>query len=322
MSLKQVLNSWQVAPLNKRRVQPKNRKLPDEESFFNAFIDYFNGQLYSKVYARKTHGYRIKFVPSLFYQQLWNFSTVKKEISDVFVIAFSLQKHMIRMTHLQAKYLREAHISTKPFTFELDTGQFYMLSNRLEILDNKGLYPPTILSHPLLSDSIASYGVFYSDANGDMDMAFELASLIKPIDLEPYPAATCSKEHVFATTTDLLGYLNHKGVQPCWSCPVTQQCPTCPQPHACCNSYCYELLSTLSIDKFEQELYDMHVGTRVDLYLPIIRWLSGIFNGANDDVYHRFEQCVAEIEEIHNANNQGRSDRNNHNDNLIIFGLI
>ena len=280
MSLKQYINNWQQAPLNQLRKQPKRRQHPDEESLFNAMIDYFHVKKNASVIInpRKTHGRKnqVSYTPIPPYYNVPGWGTnVSKEISDVFFMVYSPQMGIARMTHLQAKYEKNRGINPQAnnFVFKLDDGQFLMMHNRLP-LTRAGLFPKDIFSFPLFSDSIASYGVFYSDLNGDFNMAYEVASLISYPGDAPYTTRKSIDEHSFATTSDLWGYCNIM-VPPM---DIMQRiCHRCEICWDYCCEHMPELLSTVSVETFERELLELRVGTRVDFDITTLQTIAQLF---------------------------------------------
>lgn len=272
-ALKNYINAWQNAPLNIARFQGKPMpQTPDEESLFNAMIDYFKSRPFAVVVgADKTHHHNVRYKPLPPYDTSWG-PSVEKEISDVFFLVFSPLRCIARMTHLQAK-LEDRKKPGNAFSFTLDAGQYHMLHNRLEINDSKGVFPNDILSFPLYSDSVSSYGVFYLDEKNGYDMAFEIASLISYSGRKSYKSPNAALVHTFATTADLWGYCNMK--EPYISIPFWYWRRCC---HICLCEDCYrELLSTIQIDHFERELLNMHVGTRVEFDITTLRQLAGLF---------------------------------------------
>jgi len=180
-----------------------------------------------------------------------------------------------RMTHLQAKYEKNRGINPQAnnFVFKLDDGQFLMMHNRLP-LTRAGLFPKDIFSFPLFSDSIASYGVFYSDLNGDFNMAYEVASLILYPGVAPYTTRKSIDEHSFATTSDLWGYCNIM-VPPM---DIMQRiCHRCEICWDYCCEHMPELLSTVSVETFERELLELRVGTRVDFDITTLQTIAQLF---------------------------------------------
>lgn len=321
MSLKQYVNNWQQAPLNQLRPQPKRRQLPDEESLFNAMIDYFHGKKYASVIInpRKTHGRKnqVSFTPIPPYYNVpgWN-TNVSKEISDVFFMVYSPQMGIARMTHLQAKYEKNMGINPQAnnFVFKLDDGQFLMMHNRLP-LTRAGLFPRDIFSFPLYSDSIASYGVFYSDPNGDFNMAYEVAPLISYPGMTPYATRKSRDEHSFATMNDLWGYTNlHLQKAMSFFAHFPYCCDWCFGECGCAP----ELLSTVNIDTFENELLKLHVGTRVDFDITTLWEIAKLFGnklfaGFVDERTKRMDRrgMIGVIENFRREQNGGEHPREN-----------
>lgn len=98
----------------------------------------------------------------------------KKELSDLWVIAYSPQLKRARMTFLQAKF--EKKTVSIPFNFKGDYFQYDLLSKRPKITDlSKFNFPEEILSGAM-SDSVGSFGVFYFDSKGKIDFAFSIAA--------------------------------------------------------------------------------------------------------------------------------------------------
>ena len=270
--LKDAINHWQAVAHkhNQARVQ-KNPQEPDEECLFRAFVDYFSHQHYATVVDTSvTHKHLVSYQPIAPYTAWPN--PVRKEISDVFVVAFSIKRNLARMTHLQAKLERQngLNTSTNNFVFELDDGQYLMLHNRLQVHDKSGDFPDDILSCPLYSDSIASYGVFYHDGT-EYNMAYELAPLISYFGNTPYADKDAKDNHIFATTQNLWGYTNIKS-------------PTIPFYYAYPWLDHCELLSSVNINTFERELLSLRVGTKVDFDIRMLQKIEAFFRKKKADL--------------------------------------
>ena len=158
MSLQHAINNW------------RTRQTPDEVALFCTMIDYFNSQSFASVVkSHQTHKHTVSYTPLPPYDYQWAAYTIggriQKEISDVFFVVFSSKRRIARMTHLQAKLKTGTYQHGQNFSFKLDAGQYHMLHNRLEINDHSGKFPNDMLSFPLYSDSISSYGVFYQEPN-------------------------------------------------------------------------------------------------------------------------------------------------------------
>ena len=234
----------------------------DEVSLFMAMIAYFRNN-YASVVVEKTHGHRVNYDAINPYA---NWGSVQKEISDVCFIVFSRMKDIARITHLQAKWRSTPFDSASiaRFEFELDAGQYHMLSNRLPVYGSK-IYPVDMLSYPLYSDSIASYGVFYPNASNEIEMAFELASLLSNTSDALFAHKGEKRDFQFATLDTNYGYVNK------YLAILDRQVPEWIKDKIC-RFYCvhryesfYELLTTLDTQTFEDELLDLHVGTRLDI---------------------------------------------------------
>lgn len=289
MSLQHAINNW------------RTRQTPDEVALFGAMIDYFNSQSFASVVkAHQTHKHTVSYTPLPPYDYQWAAYTIggriQKEISDVFFVVFSSKRRIARMTHLQAKLKTGTYQHGQNFSFKLDAGQYHMLHNRLEINDHSGKFPNDILSFPLYSDSISSYGVFYQEPTGKYNMAYEIASLISTFRTTPYKSPHSQLSHSFVTTKDIWGYVNKFDDI------------SLPHRHYLCG-FCYgqcmdciqELLSTVSIDTFEKELLNVRIGTRVDLDLKMLHIIKSIFEKANTPLigFKEFFQEQAELlEEI------------------------
>lgn len=234
----------------------------DEVSLFMAMIAYFRNS-YASVVVEKTHGHKVDYKAIDPYA---NWGSVRKEISDVCFIVFSRMKDIARITHLQAKWRSKLFDSSTMarFEFELDAGQYHMLSNRLPVCGSK-IYPVDMLSYPLYSDSIASYGVFYPNAANEIEMSFELASLLSNTTDALFAHKDEKRNFQLATLDTNYGYINKNLAR------LNHQVPEWLKDEVC-HFYCvhryesfYELLSTLDTQTFEDELLNLHVGTRLDI---------------------------------------------------------
>ena len=269
----------------------------DEISLFMEMINYFRSN-YSSIVVEKTHGHKV-YYDAIDPYAYWG--TVKKEISDVCFIIFSRMKGIARMTHLQAKWRSTPFDPTSiaRFKFVLDSGQYHMLSNRLRVYGSK-IYPEDILSFPLYSDSVASYGVFYPNVNNEIEMGFELASLLSNATDNLFAASTCGYEYQFASLDTNYGYVNKNLAM------LTRQVPDWLK-NRICRFYCvhryesfYELLTTLDTQLFEDELLNLHIGTRLDINPYHLAHLCGVLtargnnNKATMQAFQNFTDSVVE----------------------------
>lgn len=102
--------------------------------------------------------------------------TVKREISDLWIIMYSPDKRQARMTFLQAKFQPLNWWRSNCFFFNGDFFQHELLSKRPQIKSSQ--FPENILSYTDNS-SIGSFGVFYQDCYGNIDLAFAVADSIQ-----------------------------------------------------------------------------------------------------------------------------------------------
>ncbi len=261
MSLKDALNNPQI-----------NR---DEVSLFEEMVKYFRGN-YSAAVIDQTHKHSVSFNAVKPYE---NWGTVTKEISDVFFIVFSEKRRIARMTHLQAKFRKGQYNRTRipQFKFHLDAGQYHLLSNRLSISDPLEVYPWDILSFPLYSDSVASYGVFYSNAYNQIEMAYEISSLLSSGSRKLFTKKDDKPLYQFATLDSKYGYVNKNLSMLNQTLSNEFKDWMCYYYCVIRNGVCYELLSTLDTNTFEHELMKLHVGTRFEFNSNHLSHLCAFF---------------------------------------------
>ena len=281
MTLKEALNNPKI-----------NR---DEVSLFKEMIRYFQTN-YSSVVIDQTHKHSVSFNAVKPYE---NWGKVTKEISDVFFVVFSQKREIARMTHLQAKFKKGQfnRAQTPQFKFHLDAGQYHMLSNRLSIDDPQGVYPWDILSHLVYSDSVASYGVFYPNESNQIEMAYELASLLGSGSRKPFARKDDKPLYQFATLETNYGYVNKNIALLNQKLPKDFKEWMCYYSCVIRHEHYYELLSTLDTNTFEQELIDLHVGTRFDFNTNHITQLCRFFEAqqTKNNVVVKFRKFTEEI---------------------------
>lgn len=199
----------------------------DELTFFREMSKSLNKNA-AAVYVRETHGNRglVKF-PSKYYG-----TEKQREISDLMIISINTSTSKIKLSFLQAKYHRTR---TTPFLkFYGDYLQLELLSDRPDIDPNNSFgFPQNILNFSNFR-SLTTYGVFYHDKIGQIDMLFSVADLLKPIG---------------SSTKGPIIFPGH---------------PYCPRLN-CFTSNSNEMLSTCNIDLFEKGLVSFQIGA------PIIR---------------------------------------------------
>lgn len=248
MALKNAIKHWRRMPSNANRQTHIRNILPDEESFFNAMMDYFNLQQFAvSIYAQKTHQ---KYV-------LPGYVRPSCEISDVLFMVYSRQHHITRMTHMEVKKKDVKEVVGLPlnrvssFEHPLSMRQYQLLNRRLPFTNiGKSNFPVHTFDNPIFSDSIASYGVFYIDSMNDWNLAYQVATAIKPIS---------NRRGEFQYVKDNWKYWNKFSnvfIPPqSWQQMYSQGDNCLPLGG--------ELVSTLDTDVFEQEVCQCHVGSRL-----------------------------------------------------------
>ena len=160
------------------QIQTQN---PREEDFFRAMLQYFVTQYPMATWIYETHKHIVEFNCVNSTNQN-TFQNVRKEISDLLIISFSPQRQLVKATFLQAKLKKTGF--NRPLNFRGDVFQYFLLSQRPQIVDNNAMsYPYDILSTALY-DSICSYGIFYKN-NNLFDFSYSTACDINIISQRP-----------------------------------------------------------------------------------------------------------------------------------------
>lgn len=151
----------------------------------NNNVPYLEVDLFRRMLLDLKHYYHATVVASETHQHYVCFDAVdpitganvnkRREISDLFIIAYSPNLRIARATFLQAKVARNNKgLDGNVFTFNGEYYQYYLLSQRpMFRCANCGL-PYYVLQDAYLS-SIGSYGVFYKDTNNKVDFAYQPA---------------------------------------------------------------------------------------------------------------------------------------------------
>jgi hypothetical protein len=168
---------------------------------------------------------------------------IKREISDLWIIAYSPKNKDARMTFLQAKF--KSKLMKHPFPYFKFSGEYFqyeLLANRPDIINaSKFNFPKDILSFSDF-ESIGTYGVFYLDSKGDIDMAFSIAN-----QLHYNRPATKNRQTSRQFMIPILKTLIQKNI----------------------NGE-DELCSSLSLDDFEQCVINLKVGAQFISNYPIL----------------------------------------------------
>jgi len=134
-----------------------------------------------------------------------------REISDLWIITYSPQQQRSRMTFLQAKYLRGNMGPAQP-SFHAEYFQYELMSQRPTLIGSTSkrfAFPNDILSFSCLH-SLGSYGVFYVDSSGDIDLSYCCAHYLSTSNLPPRNYASYSITlDMPASSANSIGYCTH-----------------------------------------------------------------------------------------------------------------
>lgn len=162
-----------------------------------------------------------------------------REISDLWIITYSPQQQRSRMTFLQAKYRRGNMGPAQP-SFHAEYFQYELMSKRPTLTGSTSkrfAFPNDILSFSCLH-SLGSYGVFYVDSSGDIDLSYCCAHYLSTSNLPPRNYAS------YAITLDM---------------PV----PSANVIGRCVHGTCPELICCFDINKFTNSLLKLEIGAEL-----------------------------------------------------------
>ena len=204
---------------------------PSEINLFRAMMAYF-AQNNTNTLIQEHHKHIVSFNCYDPNNRLTVFNNVRKEISDLLIITYSVQTKTARATFLQAKYSK--HLLLQPFRFRGDVFQWFLLSQRPQIQDNNAKpLPPDILRLALLN-SIGSFGVFYQN-KGCIDFAFSTANSIDYYSKTSFSISNKQKILSFRYPNVQFSYPN--GL--------------------------IDLQTSYGANRFENALYSMHIGSPI-----------------------------------------------------------
>ncbi len=171
-----------------------------------------------------------------------------RELSDLWIIAFSPSKKRIKTTFLQAKYHNSNILLAR--IFRADFFQFELLSTRPSLLKGSIFnFPPDALSFGCCN-SVGCYGVFYIDSTATIDMAYCSANLLTNRSVAP-------KRYRQA--------------------PVNLVFPSVPISVSNCNcNVCTELNYTYDIDFFTQNLLELNIGAELQVHPQMLSFVKNI----------------------------------------------
>ena len=197
--------------------------------------------------------YKVTFVEEVHRKYVDFLSTTirgnaRREIADLWIIAYSPIQGRAKMTFLQAKYHRGQ--LARPGVFKAEFFQYELLSER-PLLTSGGTpnFPLDILKSSCC-DSVGSYGVFYLDNNNHIDLAYSSAKLLSNTSSAPTAYTRSTIELQFSANAIAF-----------------QNCT--------CNS-CQELNYTYSIDDFTKSILNLEIGADLQYFSAILRYINSV----------------------------------------------
>ncbi|MCG6150345.1 hypothetical protein LFX15_18760 [Leptospira levettii] len=221
---------------------------------------------------------------------------IKREISDLWIIAYSKKTKKARMTFLQAKFEKKNRNTSIPFRFKGDYFQYELLANRPIINSkNKFNFPADILSSAL-SDSVGSFGIFYYDARSRINFAYSIAKYLN------FNGATHCK-----TKTKTLYFINSRNHETIVQINRHKE---------------LDLLLTLEADSFECFLVNLMIGTPIDSNKKLLIFLRHYFQNINGTNLTDFQNFLNQIIDIDNIQDDQDYDLNNNsNPNILLINI-
>ncbi|MCX5804075.1 MAG: hypothetical protein NTU69_11200 [Proteobacteria bacterium] len=223
---------------------------PNEVRIFKAMAKSLTSRYASACFVKESHRCYVR------YNSCAANKSVKREISDLVIVSYL--KNSVKLCFLQAKYHRTSIQGKRFLDFTGDYFQWELLNSRpkIENCGRKLCFPPNILSFTKYN-SIGSFGVFYRDSKGKIDMLYSIAKLIKP------KAVKCDPKNAKATL--------------CF--PGTSSCPKI----AYKNQSEREMFSTCYINQFEKGLLLHKIGAPVNSNSEAASFIAGILTAAKSN---------------------------------------
>lgn len=207
--------------------------------------------------------YNVSFIGETHKQSVSYLSTqinqiATREISDLWIVAFSPLSGKARMTFLQAKK-HKGNLNQNHRIFSGEYFQYELLSQRpvlTKVIGQRFIFPQDILSFSSCS-SIGAYGVFFVDDNKEIDLAYSSAAYLKTNSVLPttYGQYKIDLEIPFFTNKQIV-------ISPF------------------CND-CTELISCFDIDTFTQSILALEIGGELTYYPKIFVSVIGILQQQN-----------------------------------------
>lgn len=225
----------------------------DEVALFQKMSSILSN-IYQVAFVGQTHKQYVEFMSQQVNQ------IVTREISDIWIIAYSLLQRKVRTTFLQAKYHR-AILNAHNRVFEAEYFQYELLATRPQltaVIGQRFKWPANILSFGCCN-SIGSYGVFFIDTQKEIDLAYCCAK--QTVLKSTPPIAYCRR-----TINLEIPYYNNN------------QLTTCK-----CNS-CAELISCFDIDMFTNAILNLEIGTELTYYPKTLNIIGKILTPFSSEI--------------------------------------
>lgn len=197
---------------------------------------------YDTLFIQETHQRRISYHSQTVNQEVF------RELSDLWIIAYSPMQKRIRTTFLQAKYHRK-NILPEEF-FKGDYFRYELLSQRPQLLHGGTLNFPLDVLYSSCCDSVGSYGIFYIGNDDHINMAYCCASNLSTVD-QPTTYGQFSVNLSFPKESQEVKFCN------CF--------------------HCAELNYTFEIDSFTYHLLQLNIGEELGYNYPGLIFLRNFF---------------------------------------------
>lgn len=201
---------------------------------------------YSVTFIGETHQQYVS------YQSAQVRQTATREISDLWIIAFSPTKRKVRMTFLQAKYHRGI-LDNLNRIFVGDYFQYELLSQRptlTAIVGHRYNFPLDILSFSCCN-SVGSYGVFFIDNKNQIDLAYCCANNLSTTTALP------SSYSSYRVDLDIPFFNTHTF-------------------NSCNCKTCSELISCFDIDTFTNSILKLEIGAELTYHPTILSFVRNV----------------------------------------------
>ncbi len=197
---------------------------------------------YDTLFIRETHQRRISYHSETINHE------ASRELSDLWIIAYSPRQKRVRTTYLQAKYHRKNILPHG--VFKGDYFQYELLAHRPILLHGGAMNFPLDVLSGSCCDSVGSYGIFYIEDDGFLNLAY-----------------CCASNLSFVEQPTTYGQFS-----------INLSFPDDPQGIKFCKCFtCAEFNYTFEIDTFTDHLLQLHIGEELVYNYPGLIFLRNFF---------------------------------------------